>query len=419
MACVWEGQSSLRVLIVSQYFWPESFRVNDVARTLVENGVEVEVLTGKPNYPGGEIFSGYRAWGWQRETYQAMAINRIPLLARGGGGWRLALNYLSFVVSGLLFAPWMLRRKSFDVIFIYAPSPILQAIPAIFLGWLKGCPVVLWVQDLWPASLSATGHVRNLAVLELVEQVVRFIYRHADLLLVQSQAFILPVAVLAGNTPVVFYPNSVDDAFAIPATDETPPVEGLGDGFSVMFAGNIGAAQAVGVIVEAASLLSEYADIHFVVLGDGSSREWMLKEVRQRGLTNLHLPGRFPVETMPGFMQKASALLVTLADQPIFAATVPNKVQAYMAAGRPIIACLNGEGARLVVEAKAGLATPAEDSRALAKTILHLYRQSPDEREVMGHNGRRYFQEHFDHGRLIDELIGHLQAVSQRGRDTQ
>jgi glycosyltransferase involved in cell wall biosynthesis len=348
-----------------------------------------------------------------------MDINRIPLRARGGGGWRLALNYLSFVVSGLLFAPWMLRKNRFDVIFIYALSPILQAIPAIFLGWLKGCPVVLWVQDLWPESLSATGHVRNRTVLKLVEQVVRFIYCHADLLLVQSQAFMGPVAALTKNTPVVYHPNSVDDTFATPATDETPPVEGLGEGFSVMFAGNIGAAQAVGVIVAAASLLREYADIHFVVLGDGSSREWMLKEVRQRELTNLHLPGRFPVETMPGFMQKASALLVTLADQPIFAATVPNKVQAYLASGRPIIACLNGEGARLVVEAKAGLATPAEDASALANTILHLYRQSPAERDIMGYNGRRYYQEHFDHGRLIDRLIGHLRAVSQGGKDIQ
>lgn len=412
-----ERQNSLRVLIVSQYFWPENFRINDVVKSLLEKGVEVKVLTGKPNYPRGKIFSGYRAWGCQRETYQGMDINRIPLRPRGNGGWRLALNYLSFVVSGLLFAPWMLRKKRFDVIFIYAPSPILQAIPAIFLGWLKRCPVVLWVQDLWPESLSATGYVRNRAVLKLVERVVRFIYRHTDLLLVQSKAFEGPVRALASDTPIAYYPNSVDDTFAVPARGELPMVAGLGEGFSILFAGNIGIAQAVGVIVEAASLLKEYADIHFIVLGDGSSREWMLKEARQRGLVNLHLPGRFPVETMPGFMQKASALLVTLANQPIFAATIPNKVQAYMAAGRPIIACLNGEGARLVVEAGAGLATPAEVPRALADTILHLYRQSPDRREKMGKNGRRYYQEHFDHGRLVDQLIEHLHAVSQGGKD--
>ena len=409
----------MKLLIISQYFWPENFSINGITKTLLEKGIEVEVLTGKPNYPQGKIFSGYRAWGCQRESNQGIVINRIPLLARGNGGWRLALNYLSFVLSGVIFAPLMLRGKGFDVIFVYAPSPILQAIPAIFLGWLKGCPVILWVQDLWPESLSATGYVRNPFIIAAVRQVVRFIYRHIDLLLVQSLAFEVPVRALASGTPILFYPNSVDDTFAIPSADEPPPVEGLGVEFSVMFAGNIGVAQAVGVIVEAASLLREYTDIHFVVLGDGSSREWMLEEVRQRGLTNLHLPGRFPVETMPGFMQKASALLVTLADQPIFAATVPNKVQAYMAAGRPIIACLNGEGARLIVESGAGLATPAEDPMALADTILRLYRQSPDELERMGDNGRRYYQEHFDHDRLIDRLIGHLQAVSQGGKDIQ
>lgn len=403
----------MRALILSQYFWPESFRINDVAKSLQERGVEVEILTGKPNYPRGEVFSGYRAWGCHEETYHGIKVNRIPLLARGHGGWRLALNYLSFILSGLLFSPWMLRGKIFDVIFVYAPSPILQAIPAIFLGWLKGCPVVLWVQDLWPESLSATGHVKSRVMLKLVEQVVRFIYRHTDLLLVQSRAFEAPVRALAADTPIAYYPNSVDDTFALPVVEEPPQIEGLGVGFSVVFAGNIGAAQAMGVIVEAASLLREHADIHFVVLGDGSVREWMVNEVRLRGLTNLHLPGSFPVETMPGIMQKASVLLVTLADQPIFAATVPNKVQAYMAAGRPIVACLNGEGARLIIEAGAGLATPAEDAGALADTILRLYETPPVDREKMGNNGRVYYQEHFDHNHLVDQLIGHLQAVSE------
>lgn len=404
------------MLVVSQYFWPESFRINDVAKTLLEKGVKVEVLTGKPNYPRGEIFAGYRTWGCQRESCQGININRIPLLARGSGGWRLALNYLSFVVSGMIFSPWVLRKNRFDVIFVYAPSPILQAIPSIFLGWLKGCPVVLWVQDLWPESLSATGHVRNRALLKLVERMVRFIYRHTDLILVQSKAFEEPVRALASGSPIVYYPNSVDDAFAVPAKGELPVVAGLNEGFSVMFAGNIGTAQAVEVIVEAASLLKEYADIHFVVLGEGSRWEWMRQEARRRELSNLHLPGRFPVQTMPGFMQKASALLVTLADQEIFKATIPSKVQAYLAAGRPILACLNGEGANLITEADAGLAVPAEDGRALADAVVRLYRMPPEEREAMGARGRLYYAQHFAHDMLIDQLIGHLQSVCDHNR---
>lgn len=401
----------MRVLIVSQYFWPENFRINDIAKTLSEKGIEIEVLAGKPNYPRGEIFAGYRAWGCQRETQHGINISRIPLLARGSGGWHLALNYLSFVMSGLLFAPWMLRKKRFDVIFVYAPSPILQAIPAIFLGWLKRCPLVLWVQDLWPESLSATGHVRNRVVLKLVEQVVRFIYRHTDLLLVQSKAFEEPVRALASDRPIVYYPNSVDDTFAISAKGELPLVAGLDEGLSVMFAGNIGTAQAVTVIVEAASLLEKYADIHFVVLGEGSRWEWMREEARRRKLNNLHLPGRFPVETMPGFMQKAAVLLVTLADQEIFNATIPSKVQAYLAAGRPILACLNGEGANLITEAGAGLAVPAEDGRALAEAVLQMYRMPLTEREAMGARGRLYYTQHFAHDMLVNRLIGHLRSV--------
>jgi glycosyltransferase involved in cell wall biosynthesis len=407
----------MKILIVSQYFWPEEFTINEVSKTLVEKGNVVDVLTCMPNYPAGKTLPGYPAWKCQQENYQGISIHRVPFLPRGKNKCNLAINYLSFVISGLVFGPWMLRKKKFDVIFVYAPSPILQAIPAIFLGWLKGCPVVLWVQDLWPESLSATGYVQNRLLLKLVELVVRFIYSHVDLLLVQSRAFEESVCSLASGTPIIYQPNSVGKIFDELVIDEIPYIDGFDKGFSVMFTGNIGAAQSVSVIVEAASILKQYTDIHFVILGDGSSREWMLKEVQQRELLNLHLPGRFPVETMPAFMQKASVLLVTLTDKSIFALTVPNKVQAYLAIGRPIIACLNGEGARIVVEAGAGLATPAEDAKALAETILNVYKLTPVERKNMGENGRKYFQKHFNHDHLVDQLIGHLQSVSQNGKE--
>ncbi len=410
----------MRVLVVSQYFWPENFRINAIVESMVERGIEVEVLTGKPNYPEGDIYTGYCAWGCQTEQWKGALLHRVPLFPRGRNSHlRLLLNYGSFIFFGMISGSWLLRKRQYNVIFVYGLSPILLALPALFIGWLKGKKVIIWVQDLWPESLSATGYIRNRFIIGAVRQVVRFIYRHADLLLVQSRAFEEPVRALASDTPIVYYPNSVDDTFSVPAKSEPPLVPGLDKKFLVMFAGNIGTAQAVDVIVDAASHLKAYTDIHFVVLGDGSCREEMLKEAQQRGLTNLNLPGRFPVETMPGFMQKASALLVTLADRPIFEVTVPNKIQAYLAAGRPVIACLNGEGARLVAEAGAGMATPAEDAQALADTILRLYRLSPVEREKMGENGRRYYQEHFDHDHLVDELIGHLQAVAQDGKDIQ
>lgn len=398
-------------MIVSQYFWPEEFRINDLAKSLVIKGHMVEVVTGKPNYPTGKVFHGYRIWGCQQEVYEGVHINRIPILARGDSSWSLALNYLSFVLSGLLLSPLMLRNKKFDVIFVYAPSPILQAIPAIFLGWLKHCSVVLSVQDLWPESLSATGYIKNRLVLNVVKKIVRFIYRHTNLLLVQSKAFVKPVRALEPLVPIEYYPQSVDSAFAVQHTKDIQQSPIIGDGFSLMFAGNVGAAQSVDVIIQAAFLLKKHSDIHIFILGDGSCRERMLSEVQRLNLTNLHLPGRFPIEMMPSFMQTASALLVTLADQPIFSLTIPARVQTYFAAGKPIIACMNGEGARLVVEAKAGFATPAEDPRALADTIIRLYKTPISKHEQMGKNGRKYYYENFEHDRLVEQLIKYFKSV--------
>ena len=409
----------MRILIVSQYFWPEGFRINDIAKTLVEKGAHVDILTGKPNYPEGRITEGYRAWGTQREFWEGATVFRVPLFPRGvHSAWRLALNYLSFIFSGLVFGPWLLRKRHYDVVFVYGLSPILLAVPAIFLARLKQRKLVLWVQDLWPDSLSATGHIRHPRMLRWVEKVVRWIYRHSDLILVQSRAFIAAVSALAPGKTIAYYPNSVDATFGEPPDPRVilPEVPALQAGFSVVFAGNVGVAQAVEIIVETAELLKSHSEISFVVFGQGSRWEWMREQVQKRGLTNLHLPGRYPIETMPGLMQKASALLVSLADQPIFAATVPNKVQAYMAAGRPILACLNGEGARLVAEAGAGLTVPAEDVQGLATAVLRLYQMSADQREELGANGRRYFNTHFNHDHLVDQLIEHLRnAIDSKG----
>lgn len=412
--------NSVRILIVSQYFWPEGFRINDIAKTLVEKGARVDILTGKPNYPEGRITEGYRAWGTQVESWEGATVFRVPLFPRGArSAWRLVLNYLSFIFSGLIFGPWLLRKRQYDVVFVYGPSPILLAIPAIFLARLKRRKLVLWVQDLWPDSLSATGYIRHPRLLRWVERVVRWIYGHSDLILVQSRAFIAAVSALAPGKSIAYYPNSVDATFGEPPDPRVvlPKVAALETGFPVVFAGNVGVAQAVEVIVEAAELLKSHSGISFVVFGQGSRWDWMREQVAVRGLTNLHLPGRFPVDTMPGLMQKAGALLVTLADEPIFAATVPNKVQAYMAVGRPILACLNGEGARLVAEeAQAGLSVPAQNAKALAAAVLQLYQMPAEDRARLGANGRRYFKAHFDHDKLVDELMAYLREMSKTAK---
>lgn len=405
----------MRVLIFNQYFWPESFRINEIACALKARGHEVQVMTGKPNYPEGKFFAGYGAWGIKKESWRDIPIYRVPMLARGSrGAIKLALNYLSYIISGFLFAPWLLRKEKYDVIFVYGVSPIFQAIPASFLGWLKGAPVVLWVQDLWPQSAEATGYVKTPLILKLLEKLVQFTYKHTDLLLVQSKAFVGSVSKLAPNLPIVYYPNSVDKEFYSPQTISIPYIKSLQSGFTVLFAGNVGAAQAMETIVVAADRLKKYSEISIVILGSGSKSDWVAEQIVEKKLTNLHLEGRFSVEVMPALMRQASALLVTLIDQPIFELTVPNKIQAYLAVGRPVIACLNGEGARIVAEAEAGVAVRGEDGEGLANAIVMLYEMPEVEREQMGVNGRAYFKQHFDEEMLTTELIKHFEKLILR-----
>ncbi len=408
------ARTPMKLLLVTQYFWPESFTINDTATALFERGVEIEVLTGKPNYPEGRLYPGYKSFAVQRENHSGVSIFRLPIFTRGNKNpFRLALNYVSFILSGVLLGPWLLRRSEASVILVYCPSPLLQAIPALIIGKLKKIPVVLYVQDLWPESLEATGYVKNRVLLNLVSWVVRLIYQKVDLILISSKPFEEPIRKFCTLAPIEYLPNSVDKALSDPASGEKPYLSVFDDGFCVVFAGNIGSAQAVKVIVEAAEQLLDIQPIKIVMLGSGSELDWMQQQVKSKSLTNLHLMGRFPASAMPFLLSNASALLVTLADQSIFAMTVPNKIQAYMAVGRPIIACLNGEGARLIREADAGVTVAAEDGFGLAQAILQLYKKTPDERNRLGLNGQRYYQRNFDRDTLIEQLLSHLKSVSR------
>lgn len=407
----------MRLLVISQYFWPESFSINEVVRSLKARGIDVTFLTGKPNYPDGKIFEGYRAWGCLKENWQGIPVLRVPLVPRGrNSALGLATNYLSFIFSLMLFGPWLLRKDHPDAILVYCPSPLLQALPALLLGRIKGAPVIIWVQDLWPESLESTGYVKNRLILHLVRKLVQFLYRHTDHILISSRSFVASISAMAPGAKISYFPNSIDASFCDPDSAPHTPMPEFEEGFCVVFAGNIGAAQATEVIVGAAEQLIDVPDIRFVIIGSGSRLEWMRRQVLDKGLANVYLVGRYPSEAMPYLLSKAAVLLVTLADQPIFAATVPNKVQAYLAAGRPVIGCLNGEGARLIEEARAGLTVPAEDAAGLTRAILALHRMTPEERKEMGDNGRLFYRQNFDHEQLVDRLIGLIQDTVREYR---
>jgi glycosyltransferase involved in cell wall biosynthesis len=406
----------VRILISTQYYWPEGFVINDLARLLVERGHSVTVLTGKPNYPQGDVYPCYRAWGTARETHDGVEIIRMPIVPRGQRSRiRLALNYLSFVVSAGLLGSWMLRRHKFDVIFVYGVSPLLQALPAIGIARLLRAPLVTWVQDLWPESLSATGYVRNRAALRLVSALVRLIYRASDRILIQSEAFRGPVEHYAAPGKIVHYPNPyVEQARGDASAAAQALAQRLSQGFSAVFAGNLGSAQALDSILGAAAALSHRTDIRIFLVGSGSEQEHVQREISRLGLNNVELCGRYPTADMGAILRAAGCLLVTLRDDPIFAYTVPSKVQAYLAAGRPIIAALNGEGARLVGEAGAGLAVSAQDALGLAAAIQTMADLPETERHAMGKNSRSYFEQHYTANELVDTLVAHLADVTEQ-----
>ena len=410
----------MRILIVSHYFWPEQFRVNDLAVALSKRGHDVAVLTGMPNYPTGKMFAGYSWWAKRRDDMQGVPIFRVPLfLRREGRGWQLALNFLSFVFFACLMAPWYFRKRSFDVVFVYEPSPFTVGIPAALMRRLKRAPMLFWVQDLWPESLEAAGAVRSPMVLRAVGRVVRWIYRRCDRVLVQSKSFVEPaVAAGAAKERTYYFPNWAESLYqpmSLPA--DAPEYEGLPAGFRIMFAGNLGEAQSLETIVSAADQLKQETDIHWLIVGDGRRRAWFEKEVRSRGLEHcVHFLGRHPAEKMPHYFATADALLVTLKADPVFAMTIPSKVQSYLACGKPILAALNGEGARVIEQSNGGVAVAAEDATALAEAVQKMARIGEGDRRVMGIAGENYYRTHFEREMLISRLETWMQESGQENK---
>jgi len=397
----------MKILIVTQYFYPEEFRINDLALSLKNMGHEVTILTGMPNYPEGHFFKGYGLSGPYTDIYEGMQIYRVPIIPRGNGsGIGLLLNFISFAVSGSLFSLIKLK-KHFDIIFVFQMSPVTLGIPAIVLKAIKNTPVIFWVQDLWPESLEATGAIRSKFLLSLVRCMVKFIYSKCDRILMQSQAFEKPISALhADKKRLLYFPNSAEELYKpIILEEQAPERKEVPNGFIVMFAGNIGVAQDFDTILEAATIVAAYPDIHFVVLGNGRDFTRVQEQIQKRALTTtVHLLGRRPKEAMPGYFSLADVMLVSLKKEPIFALTIPSKIQSYMACAKPIITSLDGEGSRIVQEAGAGITVPAENPQELADAVISMYRMTPLDRQQMGERGQDYFKQHFERTLLANKL---------------
>ena len=403
----------MNILIFSKHFWPESFRINELAQDLRNEGNHVSVLTGKPNYPGGNIFPGYKASGSQTDSFDGITIRRVPMLPRGKRGFLgLLLNYVSFNLSAMFYAPFLLRKEKIDVIFVYGTSPLIQGLSAIPIKFIYNAKLVVWVQDLWPEDLVTTGHVKNTntTVLKINEWAARVLYKFTDQILIQSESFRAPVTRLAPNKEILFLPNAAErsvfeksNQFILP-----PNLVFLKDGFNVVFAGNIGNNQSIETIVSAAEILKHKEEIKIVMVGSGSRSSFLKEEVDKRDLSNLIVAGRYPSDLMPAIFNYSQILLVSLAKKDSLSWTVPCKVQAYFAAGKPVVASLDGEGARIVNESGAGRVCPAEDPQSLAACILELYAMSNSERSEMGKKGRIYAERHYHPTKIARQLLSYF-----------
>lgn len=396
----------MRILFVSQYFWPENFRINDLVCELARRGHDITVLTGLPNYPDGEVFADFLSAPDRFTRYEGVEVIRVPMLPRGKGGVSLLINYMTFAASASLLGPWKLRNRKFDLVFAYEPSPITVGLPAAVMRFLKRAPLFFWVQDLWPETLKAVGVIKSQFGLWAVGRLVAFIYKRCDLILAQSKSFVPQIrkyAPTAGR--VMYFPNWSDAVSDTEATHPAKEVPAKPGSFNVMFAGNIGEAQDFPAILAAAEHLKAQPNVRWLIVGDGRMATWVAEEVKRRELQDQVLMlGRFPSERMPSFFKHADALLVSLKDEPIFSMTIPSKLQTYLATGIPVLCMLNGEGSDVVSESGSGLTCRAGDHEALANAIVKLSQMTVEERQRMGQSGVTATSREFGRIQLIDRL---------------
>jgi colanic acid biosynthesis glycosyl transferase WcaI len=395
----------LRILIISQYFYPENFRINDLCLGLKDKGHEVSVLTGKPNYPSGKLYDGFTFFNKRKDNYNGITVYRSNLILRGSAsGIRLFLNYISFVI----FASFRILsiRSKFDRVFVYAPSPITVGYIGIFASFYFKAKPFLWVHDLWPESVKAAGGINNKIILSLINLMTKSIYYFYNNILVQSPYF-KDYLVNQGvkSEKITYYPYYAESFYKV--VDKNEKIDSLfPKGLNIIFAGNIGVAQSFDTIIEAVKItLNKLKNVNIIVLGDGRDKSRVLKKINKEDLKNFYFMGSFPPEDMPHYFASADALLVSLKKSKIFSHTIPGKLQSYLACGKPIIASLDGIGAKIINDASCGFSSQAEDSHGLAKSIIAFNKLKDDDKRKLGINGRKYYENEFEREKLISKLI--------------
>jgi colanic acid biosynthesis glycosyl transferase WcaI len=397
----------MKLLVISQYFFPEDFRINELVQEFTNRGHEVTILTGRPNYPEGKIFPEYIQEREKYSSYLGARVIRCPIPARGKNKISLLINYLSFIVFGTIYGLSLSFKHKFDNIFVFEPSPITVCLPAIAIKKINKTPVTLWVLDLWPDTLEAVGILSRASYLwKFLRKLAGWIYRNCDLILGQSRSFVAEIqSNCSAHSNIRYFPNWTEDIYVNPTKIPEYFISSEEHSIKIVFAGNIGEAQDFPTIVEALKNLDKNIKAKLYVLGDGRKKDWLLRAIQENALQNrIELLGRFPSSAMPSFFMSADLLLVSLRSNPVFDKTVPGKLQSYLISKKPVIGMLSGEGAAIIKESGAGFICSPGDSDGLKDAIAKFALLPQDERQLMGNRGYAFATTHFTKKHILNNL---------------
>lgn len=405
------GRFFIKLCFFTNHFYPEDFKVNDIAFELSNKGYDITVITAIPDYPQGKFYEGYSLFKRRNEIVNGVKVHRLPIIPRSKGKKiQLVFNYLSYFISTLLFTILYLYKEKYDIVFVHLTSPFFIGLPAVLLKRKQNIPLVFWVLDLWPESLSAASGIKNKLVLDTQIRLVRYVYNNCNKILIGSKGFKKSICEKGRYADrIEYFPNWAEDVFPLKYEydylQNNPFAQFSDSDFVILFTGNIGEAQNLECVIDAAFELREIKNIRFVFMGDGRHREKLITKMNNMALSSsVFFPGRYPIESMSVFMQRADVLLVSLKNELIFSLTVPSKLQFYMAQGKPILAILNGDGAKIVNEACCGVAVSDSDNNILQNVIRQMYKMPKNELIEMGKNGKKYYDKYFKKEQRIEQL---------------
>lgn len=400
-----------RILFICQYFYPETFRGNDIAFHWAEEGHEVYVVTGIPNYPKGRFFPGYGLFKKRHEVINGVKVTHLPIIPRGEDSKiMLMLNYFSYLFVGWIWMFFHALRHKYDMVFCQQLSPVTMSSPAVLYKKMRHVPLYTWVLDLWPESLTAAGGINNKYILGFFDLFVKSEYKNSGKILTSSRSFDRSILKYGEyQDKIIYYPQWSDGILSAPNYKFEIPKKlqelSTGDNFIVMFAGAVGEAHGMECNMRAALKTKDHKNIKWVIVGDGRRLEWVQSFVKDNDLDDTVITlGRFPSETMPQFFDCADVMLVSLTDSPLFNMYSPAKIASYMSSGRPIIAVLNGEGGEVIKEADCGWNVPAGDADGLASLVITLSQSGKALLEEKGHRGREYYNRFFEKGKCLLKL---------------